>query len=196
MRPQKRKITDTKAAVFSLSIFWLIHPILLFFSAPKTCSPKQFVCKDGVTCISKGWRCDREKDCPDGSDEEPDVCKSTVHSKLHQISSRNIFSPHGSRWFMVTYADLLFTHKIIFFFFFNFEGFWKSFWSVWFILAASLEIYLSDHSWTHKRTMRYFIIKRISSCPIRRFTKFFFLRWWKKIDVTPFGNSGNNGWSH
>uniref|UniRef100_A0A8C4HE85 EGF-like domain-containing protein n=1 Tax=Dicentrarchus labrax TaxID=13489 RepID=A0A8C4HE85_DICLA len=39
-----------------------------------TCSPKQFVCKDGVTCISKGWRCDREKDCPDGSDEEPDVC--------------------------------------------------------------------------------------------------------------------------
>uniref|UniRef100_A0A8C4HHC4 EGF-like domain-containing protein n=1 Tax=Dicentrarchus labrax TaxID=13489 RepID=A0A8C4HHC4_DICLA len=43
-------------------------------STPKTCSPKQFVCKDGVTCISKGWRCDREKDCPDGSDEEPDVC--------------------------------------------------------------------------------------------------------------------------
>uniref|UniRef100_H3DAP4 LDL receptor related protein 1 n=1 Tax=Tetraodon nigroviridis TaxID=99883 RepID=H3DAP4_TETNG len=53
--------------------------ILSFSSAPKTCSPKQFVCKDGVTCISKGWRCDREKDCPDGSDEEPDVCPhSTV----------------------------------------------------------------------------------------------------------------------
>ncbi|KAM4582658.1 low-density lipoprotein receptor-related protein 1-like isoform 1-T1 [Fundulus diaphanus] len=47
--------------------------------APKSCSPKQFVCKDGVTCISKGWRCDREKDCPDGSDEDPDVCPhSTV----------------------------------------------------------------------------------------------------------------------
>uniref|UniRef100_A0A8D0AW64 LDL receptor related protein 1 n=1 Tax=Sander lucioperca TaxID=283035 RepID=A0A8D0AW64_SANLU len=27
-------------------------------------------------CISKGWRCDREKDCPDGSDEEPDVCNT------------------------------------------------------------------------------------------------------------------------
>ncbi|TMS19458.1 Low-density lipoprotein receptor-related protein 1 [Larimichthys crocea] len=49
--------------------------------APKTCSPKQFVCKDGVTCISKGWRCDREKDCPDGSDEEPDVCPHSTISR-------------------------------------------------------------------------------------------------------------------
>uniref|UniRef100_A0A8D0DF55 LDL receptor related protein 1 n=1 Tax=Sander lucioperca TaxID=283035 RepID=A0A8D0DF55_SANLU len=46
-----------------------------------TCSPKQFVCKDGVTCISKGWRCDREKDCPDGSDEEPDVCPHSTISR-------------------------------------------------------------------------------------------------------------------
>uniref|UniRef100_A0A3B3RZD4 LDL receptor related protein 1 n=1 Tax=Paramormyrops kingsleyae TaxID=1676925 RepID=A0A3B3RZD4_9TELE len=46
----------------------------LSISAPKTCSPKQFVCKDQVTCISKGWRCDGEKDCPDGSDEALDIC--------------------------------------------------------------------------------------------------------------------------
>ncbi|XP_017271351.1 low-density lipoprotein receptor-related protein 1 isoform X3 [Kryptolebias marmoratus] len=49
--------------------------------AQKSCSPKQFVCKDGVTCISKGWRCDREKDCPDGSDEEPDVCPHSTASR-------------------------------------------------------------------------------------------------------------------
>uniref|UniRef100_A0A3Q1CIR2 EGF-like domain-containing protein n=1 Tax=Amphiprion ocellaris TaxID=80972 RepID=A0A3Q1CIR2_AMPOC len=55
--------------------------LLCLLSAPRSCSPKQFVCKDGVTCISKGWRCDREKDCPDGSDEEPDVCPLSTVSR-------------------------------------------------------------------------------------------------------------------
>uniref|UniRef100_A0A8C7TM20 EGF-like domain-containing protein n=1 Tax=Oncorhynchus mykiss TaxID=8022 RepID=A0A8C7TM20_ONCMY len=62
-------------------IFPSLAPIfnVLSVSAPKTCSPKQFVCKDQVTCISKGWRCDGEKDCPDGSDESLDVCP---HSRV------------------------------------------------------------------------------------------------------------------
>uniref|UniRef100_A0A8C8C6R9 EGF-like domain-containing protein n=1 Tax=Oncorhynchus tshawytscha TaxID=74940 RepID=A0A8C8C6R9_ONCTS len=61
---------------------YLLHHFtvdVLSVSAPKTCSPKQFVCKDQVTCISKGWRCDGEKDCPDGSDESLDVCP---HSRV------------------------------------------------------------------------------------------------------------------
>ncbi|XP_035377067.1 low-density lipoprotein receptor-related protein 1 isoform X2 [Electrophorus electricus] len=49
--------------------------------APKTCSPKQFVCKDQVTCISKGWRCDGEKDCPDGSDEASEICHQSQVSQ-------------------------------------------------------------------------------------------------------------------
>uniref|UniRef100_A0A8C8C7J0 EGF-like domain-containing protein n=1 Tax=Oncorhynchus tshawytscha TaxID=74940 RepID=A0A8C8C7J0_ONCTS len=63
-------------------LIYLLHHFtvdVLSVSAPKTCSPKQFVCKDQVTCISKGWRCDGEKDCPDGSDESLDVCP---HSRV------------------------------------------------------------------------------------------------------------------
>uniref|UniRef100_A0A674B2L0 LDL receptor related protein 1 n=1 Tax=Salmo trutta TaxID=8032 RepID=A0A674B2L0_SALTR len=64
---------------FNKSLQGLLGVNVLSVSAPKTCSPKQFVCKDQVTCISKGWRCDGEKDCPDGSDESLDVCP---HSRV------------------------------------------------------------------------------------------------------------------
>uniref|UniRef100_A0A671R1W1 Low-density lipoprotein receptor-related protein 1-like n=1 Tax=Sinocyclocheilus anshuiensis TaxID=1608454 RepID=A0A671R1W1_9TELE len=71
----------TAAVLLRISDFWLSGPVSAVGQAPKTCSPKQFVCKDQVTCISKGWRCDGEKDCPDGSDEAADICHHTQVSQ-------------------------------------------------------------------------------------------------------------------
>lgn len=33
-----------------------------------TCSSNYFACGNGL-CVPKGWRCDKEDDCGDGSDE-------------------------------------------------------------------------------------------------------------------------------
>ena len=41
-------------------------------SCAVTCDTDEFTCSD-CTCIPRAWHCDRELDCPDGSDE-PDDC--------------------------------------------------------------------------------------------------------------------------
>jgi hypothetical protein len=40
----------------------------------RTCSDAEFRCANGK-CIPIHWQCDNEKDCVDGSDEVPTVCR-------------------------------------------------------------------------------------------------------------------------
>ncbi|XP_059621431.1 very low-density lipoprotein receptor-like isoform X4 [Phlebotomus argentipes] len=43
------------------------------------CTQDKFRCKNG-RCIPKHWKCDQERDCSDGSDEDPDLCQVHVCS--------------------------------------------------------------------------------------------------------------------
>ena len=43
--------------------------IFCLCSANRTCMDTQFKCAKDGTCIQKGWTCDGEDDCKDGSDE-------------------------------------------------------------------------------------------------------------------------------
>ena len=35
----------------------------------KTCSPEAFQCPGSHMCVPQRWKCDGDKDCPDGADE-------------------------------------------------------------------------------------------------------------------------------
>ena len=44
---------------------------LCVFVTLERCNPEtEWSCKSDGKCIAKNWRCDYEKDCADGSDEE------------------------------------------------------------------------------------------------------------------------------
>ncbi|KOB75022.1 Lipophorin receptor protein, partial [Operophtera brumata] len=52
----------------------------------RTCTASEFRCKSG-RCIPASWRCDSEKDCTDGSDEDPSICSmyNTFMSVLFHV---------------------------------------------------------------------------------------------------------------
>lgn len=49
----------------------------LFYVPDKNCTDIEFRCKTG-RCIPKRWMCDGEADCPDDSDEDPEVCRKSI----------------------------------------------------------------------------------------------------------------------
>ncbi|OCU00507.1 hypothetical protein XELAEV_18006286mg [Xenopus laevis] len=53
---------------FLLGLDWLLITECKVIGLPVTCLPNQFQCMDGV-CIPALWRCDGDKDCPNGEDE-------------------------------------------------------------------------------------------------------------------------------
>ncbi|CAH2989504.1 unnamed protein product [Chilo suppressalis] len=53
-------------------------------SESRTCTSAEFRCKTG-RCIPISWRCDNEKDCSDGSDEEPGTCTTQRKCPEHKF---------------------------------------------------------------------------------------------------------------
>ena len=56
----------------------LINPILYLIVVAISCSKGDIKSKDGIQCISESSYCDGYKDCNDGSDEDPDMCRGIV----------------------------------------------------------------------------------------------------------------------
>jgi len=47
--------------------------VLPTITVPRECTDKEFKCANG-RCIPERWQCDNERDCSDGSDEDPKTC--------------------------------------------------------------------------------------------------------------------------
>lgn len=66
-------------------MFSLIIIILFCFEFSKKllitahdCGEHSFKCKSTGRCVSEAWHCDGDEDCPDGSDEDTELCRKYI----------------------------------------------------------------------------------------------------------------------
>ena len=72
---------------FQRELFDLLYAVCVLVS--KTCSPEVFQCPGSHVCVPQHWKCDGDKDCPDGADENVKAgCGETdTHTRTHHLSS-------------------------------------------------------------------------------------------------------------
>lgn len=62
------KVLATHAHWRHLTVCVMLYNCLTFQES-KTCSPEAFQCPGSHMCVPQRWKCDGDKDCPDGADE-------------------------------------------------------------------------------------------------------------------------------
>lgn len=67
-----QSLTDIIPYVHRINVSLFFPFSSIFTDSP--CAEDKFKCKNG-RCIPKHWQCDQERDCNDGSDEDPELCR-------------------------------------------------------------------------------------------------------------------------